>query len=60
MLNYQKTAQAFDLKTVANHLLSGSIDALNACYECCTQTLNVLPYIGMARMVEKNSIPLAS
>ena len=35
MLNYQKTAQAFDLKTVANHLLSGSIDALNACYECC-------------------------
>ena len=62
MLNYQKTVQAFDLNTVANHLLSGSIDALNACYECCDRYADSerIAYIGMARMVEKNSIPLAS
>lgn len=35
MLNYQEAVQTFDLKTVASELLSGSLDELNACYECC-------------------------
>ena len=35
MLNYQEAVQTFDLNTVADNLLSGSLDALNACYECC-------------------------
>ncbi|TCM62722.1 acetyl-CoA synthetase [Acinetobacter calcoaceticus] len=35
MLNYQTAVQAFDLATTARTLLSGSVDALNACYECC-------------------------
>ena len=35
MLNYQDAVQTFDLNTVADNLLSGSLDALNACYECC-------------------------
>ena len=35
MLNYQDAVQTFDLNTVANNVLSGSLDALNACYECC-------------------------
>ncbi len=35
MLNYQDAVQTFDLNTVADKLLSGSLDALNACYECC-------------------------
>lgn len=35
MLNYQKTVQEFDLEGIAHRLLSGSTDALNACYECC-------------------------
>lgn len=35
MLNYQDAVQVFDLDTVASDLLSGSMDALNACYECC-------------------------
>lgn len=35
MLNYQEAARAFNLEMAAKDLLSGSIDALNACYECC-------------------------
>ena len=35
MLNYQEAVQTFDLNTVASELLSGSLDELNACYECC-------------------------
>ena len=34
MLNYQDAVQTFDLNTVADNMLSGSLDALNACYEC--------------------------
>lgn len=35
MLNYQEAAQKFDLNHAAKQILSGSLDALNACYECC-------------------------
>ncbi|ENV34746.1 AMP-binding protein [Acinetobacter gerneri] len=35
MSNYQDATQAFDLENVAQNMLSGSKDALNACYECC-------------------------
>ncbi len=35
MLNYQDAVQTFDLNTVADNMLSGSLDAFNACYECC-------------------------
>ena len=35
MLQYQQAVQTFDLETAANELLSGSLTALNACYECC-------------------------
>ncbi|WP_374574596.1 AMP-binding protein [Acinetobacter sp.] len=35
MLKYQEAAQEFDLNKAAAQLLSGSLDALNACYECC-------------------------
>lgn len=35
MQNYQKMIQEFDLNTVAQQFLSGSMEALNACYECC-------------------------
>ncbi|MCH7337261.1 AMP-binding protein [Acinetobacter sp. NIPH 2699] len=35
MLNYKDVAQAFDLESTATQMLSGSLDALNACYECC-------------------------
>ena len=33
--NYQQAQQSFDLQQAAQRFLSGSIDALNACYECC-------------------------
>ncbi|WNY31824.1 AMP-binding protein [Acinetobacter calcoaceticus] len=35
MMDYQNVAQAFDLESTAKKMLSGSLDALNACYECC-------------------------
>ncbi|MCJ8511722.1 AMP-binding protein [Acinetobacter lwoffii] len=35
MLDYQTTVQDFDLNTVASQYLSGSMQAVNACYECC-------------------------
>ncbi len=35
MLNYKETVQAFDLQSTATQMLSGSVNALNACYECC-------------------------
>lgn len=35
MMNYQEAAQSFDLQKVAKQILSGSTEALNACYECC-------------------------
>jgi acetyl-CoA synthetase len=35
MLNYQTTVQNFDLDAVASQYLSGSMQAVNACYECC-------------------------
>ena len=35
MLKYQEAAQEFDLNKAAAQLLSGPLDALNACYECC-------------------------
>lgn len=40
MLNYQKTVQDFDLNTVASQFLSGSTQAVNACYECCDRHAN--------------------
>jgi acetyl-CoA synthetase len=40
MLDYQKTVQNFDLNTVASQYLSGSTQALNACYECCDRHAN--------------------
>ena len=33
--NYQQAQQSFDLQQAAQRFLSGSVDALNACYECC-------------------------
>ena len=33
--NYQQAQQSFDLQQAAQRFLSGSTDALNACYECC-------------------------
>ena len=33
--NYLQAQQNFDLQQAAQRFLSGSIDALNACYECC-------------------------
>ena len=35
MLNYQQTAANFDLNDAAKEFLSGRLDALNACFECC-------------------------
>ena len=35
MLNYQDVAEGFDFASVANGLLSGSVEQLNAAYECC-------------------------
>ncbi|MFV5348102.1 AMP-binding protein [Acinetobacter soli] len=35
MFDYQKTIENFNLETVAKQYLSGSIQAVNACYECC-------------------------
>lgn len=35
MLNYQDAKQTFDLNEIVDQMLSGSVDALNACYECC-------------------------
>lgn len=35
MMDYQNAAQAFDLESTAKKMLSGSLDALNASYECC-------------------------
>ena len=35
MLNYQTTVQNFDLDAVASQSLSGSMQAVNAWYECC-------------------------
>lgn len=35
MMDYQNAAQTFDLESTAKQMLTGSLDALNACYECC-------------------------
>lgn len=35
MFDYQKTIENFNLETVAKQYLSGSMQAVNACYECC-------------------------
>lgn len=35
MFNYKDVANAFDFENTAQHMLSGSLDALNACFECC-------------------------
>ncbi|PPB87276.1 AMP-binding protein [Acinetobacter soli] len=35
MFDYQKTIESFNLETVAKQYLSGSMQAVNACYECC-------------------------
>ncbi len=35
MLNYKDVANAFDFENTAQQMLSGSLDALNACFECC-------------------------
>jgi len=40
MLDYQTTVQDFDLNTVASQYLSGSMQAVNACYECCDRHAN--------------------
>ncbi|WP_212515596.1 AMP-binding protein [Acinetobacter soli] len=35
MFDYQKTIENFNLEAVAKQYLSGSMHAVNACYECC-------------------------
>ncbi|MCS4296786.1 AMP-binding protein [Acinetobacter guillouiae] len=35
MLNYQDVAKTFNLDGAVQEMLSGSVDQLNACYECC-------------------------
>ena len=35
MLNYQDVAKTFNLDGAVKEMLSGSVDQLNACYECC-------------------------
>ncbi|ENV59867.1 AMP-binding protein [Acinetobacter soli] len=35
MFDYQKTIESFNLETVAKQYLSGSMQAVNVCYECC-------------------------
>ncbi|UUS62251.1 MULTISPECIES: AMP-binding protein [unclassified Acinetobacter] len=35
MSNYQDVSKAFDLNHAAKEMLSGSLEQLNACYECC-------------------------
>ncbi|KXZ62685.1 AMP-binding protein [Acinetobacter venetianus] len=35
MLNYKDVAQTFDFESTAQKMLSGSLHALNACFECC-------------------------
>ena len=35
MFDYQKTIENFNIETVAKQYLSGSMQAVNACYECC-------------------------
>ncbi|WP_180040941.1 AMP-binding protein [Acinetobacter sp. YH12218] len=35
MSNYQDVSKAFDLNYAAKEMLSGSLEQLNACYECC-------------------------
>ena len=35
MMDYQNAVATFDLNHVAEQMLSGSFEALNACYECC-------------------------
>ena len=35
MFDYRKTIENFNLETVAKQYLSGSMQAVNACYECC-------------------------
>ncbi|MDS7694150.1 AMP-binding protein [Acinetobacter soli] len=35
MFDYQKTIESFNLEAVAKQYLSGSMQAVNACYECC-------------------------
>lgn len=35
MFDYQKTIENFNLETVAKQYLSGSMQAVNVCYECC-------------------------
>ena len=35
MSNYQDVAKAFGLNHAAKEMLSGSLEQLNACYECC-------------------------
>ncbi|WOE32412.1 MULTISPECIES: AMP-binding protein [unclassified Acinetobacter] len=43
MLSYENIKQDFDFNQVANQLLSGSIHALNACYECCDRHADANP-----------------
>ena len=40
MLNYKDVAQTFDFESTAQKMLSGSLDALNACFECCDRHVN--------------------
>lgn len=42
MLNYQQYAENFDLNQAAQEFLSGDLNALNACVECCDR--HALPY----------------
>ncbi len=35
MFDYRKTIENFNLETVAKQYLSGSMQVVNACYECC-------------------------
>ena len=60
MLNYQTTVQNFDLDAVASQYLSGSMQAVNACYECCDRHADsdAIALYGMVKMAEKNNIVL--
>ncbi|GEM_PF-2397897 len=62
MMDYQNAVQAFDLESTAKQMLSGSLDALNACYECCDrlQMATKLRCIGKEKTVAKSNIPSVS
>ena len=59
MMDYQNAAQVFDLESTAKQMLSGSLDALNACYECCDRHADgdKIALYWQVKMDEKSNIP---